>query len=328
MAGESATQYVGPLVVDLEGLEGKLVELPPFGKRGLRREKEGLAEVLAELGTSIPEHAPGASVFSEVHARILAATDTLEKVRQARALVDKLSQVLEASEAKIEHDRENDLSVLVDVIKSQAKRKDRAIVTVFEKTLKYSSQIADKAAQTRRRNAAMAQAYAESRPAPETEAAPRSSQPAEASTSKRVLVVDDDQDVRVALGLYLGSSYAVETAESARAALERLAREPVDLIVLDLMMPGMDGAAFMRELSAHGSAPPVLVASARHDAPEIAKRIGAADALVKPYDVGDLEGKIARLVGPGGPEGGGQELPSSQKVYAPKDGPGQTRRWA
>ena len=158
MAGDTATPYVGPLVVDLHDLEGKLIELPPFGKRGLRREKEGFEEVLAELGSSVHAHAPGATVFSEVHARILEATSTLEKVRAARALVDKLSQVLEASEAMIEHDRENDLSVMVDVIKSTAKRKNPAIVTVFEKLLKYSSQIADKAAETRRRKAAMAQA--------------------------------------------------------------------------------------------------------------------------------------------------------------------------
>ncbi|UQA55321.1 response regulator transcription factor [Polyangium aurulentum] len=324
MAGDAATRYLGTLVVDLKELEGKLVELPSGGKRGLRREKEGFAEVLDELGESIPKHERGSSVFSEVHARILSATDTLEKVREARALIDKLSQVLEASEAKIEHDRENDLSVLVDIIKSTAKRKDPAIVTVFEKTLKYSSQIADKAARTRRRNAAMAQGDGATRPTPEIDMAPQPSIPPESTATKRVLVIDDDQDVRVSLGLYLGASYAVRAADCGAKALELLEREPVDVIVLDLMMPAMDGAAFMRALAAQGCATPVLVLSARHDAQEIAKRIGAADVLVKPFDMAELEDKLSRLLGPGS---GGDGPPSSQKVPAGTNGAGQAQRW-
>jgi len=327
MAGDAATPYVGPLVVDLQELDGKLIELPPFGKRGLRREKEGFEEVLAELGESIPKHAPGSSVFSEVHARILSATDTLEKVREARALIDKLSHVLEASEAKIEHDRENDLSVLVDVIKSTAKRKDRAIGTIFEKTLKYSSQIADKAAKTRRRNAAMAQGDGGGRPTPEIDIPAQPTIPPESTATKRILVVDDDQDVRVSLGLYLGTSYAVRVADCGPKALEMLEREQVDVIVLDLMMPTMDGAAFMRALATHGHAIPVLVLSARHDAPEIAKRIGAADVVVKPFGMDELENKLSRLLGPS--TGGGGDGPlSSQKVPAGANGSGQAQRWA
>jgi CheY-like chemotaxis protein len=331
MAGDTATPYVGPLVVDLQDLEGKLIELPPFGKRGLRREKEGFVEVLAELGESIPKHVPGASVFSEVHTRILSATDTLEKVREARAVIDKLSQVLEASEAKIEHDRENDLSVLVDVIKSTAKRKAPAIVAVFEKTLKYSSQIADKAAKTRRRNAAMAQGDGSTRPSPPLEPeiarAVTTSVPPESAEIKRVLVIDDDQDVRVSLGLYLGASYAVRVADSGPTALEILEREQVDAIVLDLMMPTMDGAAFMRALAAHGHPVPVLVASARHDAAEIAKRIGAADVVIKPFGMAELEDKLSRLLGPASGSGGDEPL-SSQKVPAGTNGAGQAQRWA
>jgi len=153
MAGQDAAPYRGPVVVNLEAIEEELVDLPSGSKRGLRQEKDGFAEVLEELAAALPVHGAAAAISREAYARVVAETETLQKIRAARALIDKLAVVLDASEAKHEHDRENELSVIVDAIKSMAKRKDPSIAAAFARTLKYSSQTADKAAETRRRNA-------------------------------------------------------------------------------------------------------------------------------------------------------------------------------
>jgi len=165
MAGQDATPYRGPVAINLESIEEELVNLPPGGKRGLRQEKDGFEDVLAELAEALPVHGAAVGISNEAYARVLQATETLRKIREARALIDKLAEVLDGSEAKHEHDRENELSVIVDIIKSTAKRKDPSIAAAFEKTLKYSSRIADKAAQTRRRKAEMMASASNTEPA-------------------------------------------------------------------------------------------------------------------------------------------------------------------
>jgi hypothetical protein len=153
MAGQDAAPYRGPVVINLEDIEEALVDLPPGGKRGLRQEKDGFEEVLAELARALPVHGAAAGIPGDAYARVVEATGTLQKIREARAVIDKLAAVLDSSEAKHEHDRENELSLIVDTIKSTAKRRNPSITAAFEKTLEYSSRIADKAAETRRRKA-------------------------------------------------------------------------------------------------------------------------------------------------------------------------------
>jgi two-component system, OmpR family, response regulator MprA len=80
----------------------------------------------------------------------------------------------------------------------------------------------------------------------------------------RVLVVDDDPDVRDSLARALRlSGYAVTTAVHGADALDTVARSPVDLIVLDVQMPVVDGFDACRMLRARGDATPVLVLTAR-----------------------------------------------------------------
>ena len=66
---------------------------------------------------------------------------------------------------------------------------------------------------------------------------------------RHVLVCDDEKDIVAALKIYLeAEGYHVLTAFNGREALEVFAREPVDLILLDIMMPGMDGITTMSRL--------------------------------------------------------------------------------
>lgn len=107
-----------------------------------------------------------------------------------------------------------------------------------------------------------------------------------------VLVVDDDPDIRLLLRLELSAEgHQIVEAGDGEAALAALEEEPVDLVVLDLMMPVLDGWEVLRALDP-GSAPPVVVITAlasdgdRHVAELL--ELGALDVIAKPFDPGWL----------------------------------------
>jgi len=115
----------------------------------------------------------------------------------------------------------------------------------------------------------------------------------------RVLVIDDDRLLRGILAEALADDgYDVETAENGLRALDVLNRWAPDLILLDLMMPVMDGPSFRaRQLSLDGlSEVPVLILSAARDAPEQSERLGAQGCIAKPFDLGVVLDTIARLI--------------------------------
>jgi hypothetical protein len=101
------------------------------------------------------------AISLDVYAHFVACTENLEKLRAARIVVDKLAEILEESEAFYEHEREADISIIADAVRSAARRKDDSIRAPFAKTLKYNSQVAEKAVKTRRKNA---QAAAQAQP--------------------------------------------------------------------------------------------------------------------------------------------------------------------
>lgn len=114
----------------------------------------------------------------------------------------------------------------------------------------------------------------------------------------RLLVVDDDPDVRDSLGRALRcAGYAVTTAVHGADALDSLARRPVDLIVLDVLMPIVDGLDACRRLRARGDATPVLVLTARDgiDDRVLGLEAGADDYLVKPFHFAELLARVRAL---------------------------------
>lgn len=123
----------------------------------------------------------------------------------------------------------------------------------------------------------------------------------EVGMRKRVLLVDDDDAVVHSLTLALEDSYEVLAARNGREALEVLEGEGVDAVLLDLMMPVLDGPGFLRECRARHIEVPVLVVSAGMDLDTRMKALGASDYVQKPFKLEVLEEKLARLVnGPGG----------------------------
>ena len=107
-----------------------------------------------------------------------------------------------------------------------------------------------------------------------------------------ILVVDDDRDIRELLGNYLNKNgFKVIAAADGRQMRAALAARPVDLIVLDLMLPGEDGLVLCRDLRAKQSSPtPILVLTARDEETDriVGLELGASDYVVKPFFVREL----------------------------------------
>jgi len=118
------------------------------------------------------------------------------------------------------------------------------------------------------------------------------------SAGMRVLVVDDSERLRQSLAAGLRSQgMAVETAADGVEALALLDSLPFDVIVLDLVMPRMDGVRVLRELKPRRSKPRILVLSARDlvaDRVE-ALDLGADDYLLKPFAFEEVRARIQAL---------------------------------
>jgi DNA-binding response OmpR family regulator len=117
----------------------------------------------------------------------------------------------------------------------------------------------------------------------------------------RVLVVDDDPDIRALLGFALqDDGYAVRSVENGRAALELLLTSDwlPDLILLDLMMPVMDGWTFRAIQRAHDSLPPipVIVVSAAVAAEQHTEVLDPSAVIAKPFDLEDVQATVRAVL--------------------------------
>jgi len=128
---------------------------------------------------------------------------------------------------------------------------------------------------------------------------PDTAQPTAASRKgARVLVVDDVEDNREVLRRRLvREGYAVECATNGREALARISADPFDLVLLDVMMPELDGFAVLEQLKGNPGTRdiPVIMISAADDMPSVVRCIerGAEDFLPKPFDAVLLRARIS-----------------------------------
>src|SRR5436305_11600042 len=133
----------------------------------------------------------------------------------------------------------------------------------------------------------------------------RITMPPERAPDRLILVVDDDPDILQTLALCLSTEgYRVMMASNGQEALGILANERPACILLDLMMPVMDGWQFVAELERRGLRnSPLFILSADRSVQGHAMKLRADAYLAKPFDLDELLGKVHQLTG--GPNGHG-----------------------
>ncbi len=145
-------------------------------------------------------------------------------------------------------------------------------------------------------------------------------------TIGRLLLVEDDQRVRDSLHRALDlEGFEVSTAVDGGAALQMIASHRPDAVILDVMMPILDGLQVARRVRADGDTTPILMLTARH---EVTHRVagldaGADDYLVKPFALEELLARLRALLRRGGITGYGKTLqlaelsldPAARRVF-------------
>jgi two-component system phosphate regulon response regulator OmpR len=129
----------------------------------------------------------------------------------------------------------------------------------------------------------------------------------------RLLLIDDDQRLVAMVGDYLrGHGFTVEAAASLRDGRERLRREAVDALILDLMLPDGDGLDLARELRSDPRTRrlPLLMLSARGEPMDriVGLEIGADDYLAKPFEPRELLARVKALMRRSAPDPAGDEV--------------------
>jgi two-component system, OmpR family, phosphate regulon response regulator OmpR len=115
----------------------------------------------------------------------------------------------------------------------------------------------------------------------------------------RIIVVDDDPELRGLLQRFLSEhGFAVRAVDGGKALDALLEREPVDAIVLDLMMPVEDGLSICRRLRAAGNQTPILMLTAKEDPIDriLGLEMGADDYLAKPFTPRELVARLSAIL--------------------------------
>jgi DNA-binding NtrC family response regulator len=138
----------------------------------------------------------------------------------------------------------------------------------------------------------------------------------------RILIVDDEPSVREALRMVFKTDHEPLPAADGPAALTQLAEGPVDLVLLDVVMPGMDGLEVLRAIRAAYPVLPVVMLTATRTVRTAvdAIKLGALDYLTKPFDVDELRLVVRKALAPA-PQAPGRASPARRSGVADASGP-------
>ncbi len=120
-----------------------------------------------------------------------------------------------------------------------------------------------------------------------------------ADAVKKILIVDDEEDVRLFLAdFFVERDFQVLSAASAEEALQICEKDRPDVVLLDIMMPGMDGMQCLEHLKRKYPSMVVIMITALKDETRMAKakKLGAADYVVKPFSLAYLETEMEKII--------------------------------
>jgi two-component system alkaline phosphatase synthesis response regulator PhoP len=119
------------------------------------------------------------------------------------------------------------------------------------------------------------------------------------ATGKHILVVEDAEDLSTVLGdRFRREGYCVDTVQDGESALQTTEQLNFDLILLDLMLPGISGFDVCRKLRQRNHATPIIMLTARSETVDkiVGLRLGADDYVTKPFDMGELVARVEALL--------------------------------
>lgn len=132
---------------------------------------------------------------------------------------------------------------------------------------------------------------------------------------KTILIVDKERGTCESVRFILGNLYDIRLATTRQEVMEAIAGDEIDLVFLDILMPGLGGLAILREITKKSRAGVVILAAIKDMKMAVnAMRLGAADYLVKPFDANDLRRVVQTIVRPGANgDGFDQPLPAPSR---------------
>lgn len=116
--------------------------------------------------------------------------------------------------------------------------------------------------------------------------------------NKKVFIVDDDENIRELISLYLTKEgYNIEQYESGEKGLEAFKENQPDLVLLDIMMPGIDGYDTLKEIRKLGSVPVIMITAKDETFDKVlGLELGADDYIVKPFEPKELTARVKAVI--------------------------------
>ena len=149
MLGTPAIPAIGDLVIDASGMASFLVDLEEGATQGMRREQEGMADVVQEVSANQKVWGPKAGVTADEADELVTATAQIAQIRAYRPAVAKLLEMLDETESKLD----TLIRVIAESVDAKAMTVGPDLFAKYEKTRTYRSAVGNKAAKTRKKNA-------------------------------------------------------------------------------------------------------------------------------------------------------------------------------